>query len=60
MTKLEIQKAERMALESEALARRALAKSDQLHAFLSLLDAKAGKTKSYSSARALLKKFKAA
>jgi hypothetical protein len=60
MTAVEIKKAERIASESEALARRALAKSDQVHAYLSLLEYGTKKVRTYASARALVRKVRAA
>ena len=60
MTTIELKRAERIASESESLARRALTKSDQVQAYLSLLEYRSGKTRAYSSARALLKKVKSA
>jgi len=58
MTTIELKKAERIASESESLARRALTKSDQVQAYLSLLEYRSGKTRVHSSARALLKKVR--
>jgi hypothetical protein len=60
MTKSDIKKAEQMASESAQLAQRALAKSDQLHAYLSLLEHKEGKTHEYKSSGELFKKLKLA
>jgi hypothetical protein len=58
MTKSDIKKAEKLASESVQLATRALAKSDQLQAYLSLLEHAEGKTHSYKSAKELFKKLK--
>jgi len=60
MTTIELKRAERIASENESLARRALTKSDQVQAYLSLLEYRSGRTRAYSSARALLKKVKSA
>jgi hypothetical protein len=60
MTKKDLQKAEKIASESAQLAKRALAKSDQLHAYLSLLEHKEGKTHTYKSPKELFKKLKLA
>ncbi|PIR87338.1 MAG: hypothetical protein COU11_01150 [Candidatus Harrisonbacteria bacterium CG10_big_fil_rev_8_21_14_0_10_49_15] len=58
MTKVELQKIEKMAAESATLARKALRKSDELEAYLSLLEYRAGKAQKHASVSALFKKLK--
>ncbi len=58
MTTVELEKIERIAAESVAFARRALRKSDELEAYLSLLEYRAGKVNNYPSVQALFKKLK--
>ncbi len=57
---IDIKKAERLASESASLAKRSLAKSDQLLAYLSLVELREGKTRSYKSPSDLFKKLKIA
>jgi len=58
MTTKQAKKLERIANESMKYARKALAKSNEIHAILSLMEAKAGKVKSFTSAAALFKRLK--
>ena len=58
MTVLQMKKVEKMAEQSAMYARKSLAKSDELYAMLSLLEAKAGKVRRYSSAAQLFRKLK--
>jgi len=60
MTTTQIQKIQKIATESASLAKRALRKSNELEAYLSLLEYKAGSTKAYKSVRALFKKLRGA
>jgi len=58
MTTKEIRKIEKMANESLKYARRSLAKSNELQVILSLMEAKAGKVKRFTSASSLFKRLK--
>ncbi len=58
MTTIELQKIEKIAAESAAFARRALSKSNELEAYLSLLEYRAGKVRKYKSVNTLFKKLK--
>lgn len=58
MTVLEMQKIEKIAAQSAAFARRALHKSNELEAYLSLFEYRAGKAKKHGSVNALFKKLK--
>jgi hypothetical protein len=58
MTATEIKKLEKLANESARYARKALQKSDEMEAYLSVLEHKAGKTKKYRSVDELFKKLK--
>lgn len=58
MTTVEIRRAERIASESMRYARKAIQKSSELEAYLSLLEYKAGKVRKYSSVGDLFKKLK--
>lgn len=60
MTNTQIKKIEKMARESSEFARKALKKSDELQAFLSLLECKSGKVNSYQSVDQLFRKMKSA
>ncbi len=58
MTTKEIKKIEKMASESAKYARKVMAKSNELYAVLSLLEAKSGKVKRFTSASSLFKRLK--
>ena len=58
MTTKEIKKIEKMASESAKYARKAMAKSNELYAVLSVLEAKSGKVKRFTSASSLFKRLK--
>ena len=58
MTSIQIKKIERIARESSVFARKALKKSNELQAFLSLLEFKSGKINSHQSVDQLFKKLK--
>ncbi|OGM90752.1 MAG: hypothetical protein A3D64_02540 [Candidatus Wildermuthbacteria bacterium RIFCSPHIGHO2_02_FULL_49_9] len=58
MTTVELKKIEKIATESAAFARRALSKSNELEAYLSMLEYRAGKVRKYPSVDALFKKLK--
>lgn len=58
MTTVELKKIEKIATESATFARRALAKSNELEVYLSLLEYRAGNTRKYRSVDALFKKLK--
>ncbi len=58
MTTLQIQKIEKIAAESIGFAKRALRKSNELEAYLSLIEYRDGKSQKYSSVGALFKKLK--
>ncbi|MBI2610744.1 hypothetical protein HYW60_02290 [Candidatus Kaiserbacteria bacterium] len=58
MTTTQIQKIQKIATESASLAKRALRKSNELEAYLSLLEYRAGTTRAYKSVRELFRKIK--
>lgn len=58
MTTSQIKKIEKIAKESASYARKSLAKSDELYALLSLLEAKAGKVHRYASVEDVFRKLK--
>lgn len=58
MTTAQVKKLEKMANVSLTYARRALAKNNEIQAILSLMEAKTGKVKSFSSASSLFKRLK--
>lgn len=58
MTALELQKIEKIATESATLARKALRKSDELEAYLSLLEYRTQKVRTHKSVDALFRKLK--
>lgn len=58
MTAVELQKIEKIAAQSENFARKALRKSNELTAYLSLLEYRAGKVTRHKSVKALFKKLK--
>ena len=60
MTIAQMQKIQKIALESASLAKRALRKSNELEAYLSLLEYKAGNINTHTSVRALFRKIKRA
>ncbi|MHB8913735.1 MAG: hypothetical protein ACYC4I_01860 [Minisyncoccota bacterium] len=60
MTTLELKKIEKMAAESMMYARKSLQKSDEIEAYLSLLEYKAGKVNKHRSVDELFKKLKIA
>jgi hypothetical protein len=60
MTTLELKKVEKMAAESMLYARKSLQKSEELEAYLSLLEYKTGTIKKYRSIDDLFKKLKIA
>ena len=60
MTTIEIRRAEKIASESARYARKALQKSDELQTYLSMLEYKTGKTKTYPSVRAIIRAAKGA
>lgn len=60
MTNLQIKKIEKIARESSMFAKKALEKSNELQAFLSLLDYKSGKINAYKSVDDLFRKLKIA
>ena len=60
MIAAEVKKIEKLAKESATLAKKALLKSNELEAILSLMEYKAGKVNSYKSVKDLFKKLKAA
>lgn len=55
---MELKKAERIASESVKYARKSLQKSDELEAYLSMLEYRAGKVRTYRSARELIRAAK--
>ncbi len=57
MSTLQIQKIEKIAFESATLAKKALRKSDELEAYLSLLEYRASKVNEYKSVNAIFKKL---
>ena len=58
MTIKEAKKLEKIANESMRYARKAITKSNEVHAILSLMEAKMGKVKQYSSVDEIFKKLK--
>jgi len=60
MTNLQIKKIEKMAHESDVFARKALKKSNELQAFLSLIECKSGKINPHRSVDELFRKLKIA
>ena len=58
MTTKEVRKLEKIADESMRYARKAVAKSEEFYTVLSLMEAKAGKVKQFTSASALFKRLK--
>ncbi len=58
MTTVEIKRAEKIASESMRYARKALQKSNELQTYLSMLEYKAGKTKTYPSVQAIIRAAK--
>jgi len=56
----DIKQAEKIARESADLARKSLRKSNELQAYLSLLEHKAGRVREHVSVRALVRKLKKA
>lgn len=58
MTTSQIKKMEKIAKESAVYARKSLAKSDELYAVLSLLEAKMGKVRRYASVEDIFRKLK--
>jgi hypothetical protein len=60
MTTADTKRIEKLAAESARLARKALKKSDEVEAYLSLLEFKAGKLREYPSVAALMRKVRSA
>jgi hypothetical protein len=60
MTSTETKHAERLARESASLARQALRKSEELDAYLSALEYRAGKVRRHKSVAALFRELKGA
>ena len=60
MTTADTKRIEKLAAESARLARKALQKTDELEAYLSLLEFKAGKVHEYPSVAALMRKVRSA
>ena len=60
MTTAQIQRIQKIASESASLAKKALRKSNELEAYLSLLEYRAGTTRSYTSVRDLFRKIRRA
>lgn len=58
MTTVQLEKIEKMAAKSALLARESLRKSNELEAYLSLLEYRAGNTRAHRSVSALFKKIK--
>ena len=58
MSIVELQKIEKIAAESAAFARMALSKSNELEAYLSLLEYRAGKIRKHKSVNTIFKKLK--
>ncbi len=58
MTAIELQKIEKIAAQSAEFARKSLHKSNELEAYLSLLEYRAGKTRKHRSVNALFKTLK--
>lgn len=57
MSVKEIQKIEKIAKDSLLYARQAIKKSEELHAYLSLLEYKSGRKKIYASVDSIFKKL---
>jgi hypothetical protein len=57
MTTLQIQKIEKIAAQSAVFAQKALRKSRELEAYLSLLEYRAGKVNAHKSVNALFRKL---
>lgn len=57
MTSLQIKKIERLAKESTEFAQKAMRKSNELQAFLSLIEYKSGKVRRHNSIDELFKKL---
>lgn len=60
MTATQIQRIQKIASESASLAKRALRKSNELEAYLSLLEYKAGNVRAHASVKELFRKIKRA
>ena len=60
MTTAQMQRIQKIATESASLARKALRKSNELEAYLSLFEYKAGNVRSYKTVREIFKKIKRA
>jgi hypothetical protein len=60
MTTADAKRIEKIARESAALARKTLKKTNELEAYLSLLEYKAGKVREYPSVAALMRKVRSA
>jgi hypothetical protein len=60
MSTADTKRIERLAAESARLARRTLKKTNELEAFLSPLEYKAGKVREYPSVAALMRKVRSA
>lgn len=60
MTTLELKRVEKMASESVRYARKSLQKSDEIEAYLSMLEYKIGKVNKHRSVDELFKKLKIA
>jgi len=60
MTTAQIQKIQKIATESASLAKRALRKSNELEAYMSLLEYRAGNVRAHASVKELFKKIKRA
>lgn len=60
MTTAQIQKLQKIASESAAFAKKALRKSNEIEAYLSLLQYKAGDVREHASVKELLRKAKRA
>ena len=58
MTTKELRKLEKIATESMKYAKKAIAKSNDLYTLLSLIEAKAGRGKNYSSVNEAFRKLK--
>jgi len=58
MTAKEAKKLEKIANESMRYAKKAIAKSNEVHVLLSLMEAKAGRIKEFKSTSALFRRLK--
>lgn len=58
MTTVQLQKIEKIAAQSASFARKAIHKSNELEAYLSLLEYRAGKVTKHKSVSALFKRLK--